>query len=340
MSATLLDAMGASTLSPCPVTDRAVKKLAIAWALRLLGPVMLVIVIYRLPQPAELWQLLRRTHPGFLAAALGVNLLAIHLKVVRWQIMLRARGFVYRTRDAWLSFTSSLYLSMLTPGRVGDALRAQYLRHDLGMRYAEGLASIMMDRLCDLYVLAGLVAVAIAHYSAALGSELRLVSWTVVVLTLVGPLVLLVPGLAEALFARAYRKLGGADADGLDHFLGALRAQVGRPLLVTVPLTVVCFLVAATQGWLIAQALGLSLPFFEVLCLLAVASLLGLLPISVSGVGVREAFFAAVFPSLGHDRSEGVGYGLMVFAVIYLATAALGAVAWQIRPPPHGSSGK
>ena len=37
----------------------------------------------------------------------------------------------------------------------GDALRVQYLHHDLGVRYAEGLASVAMDRIYDLVVVSG-----------------------------------------------------------------------------------------------------------------------------------------------------------------------------------------
>jgi hypothetical protein len=41
---------------------------------------------------------------------------------------------------------------------------------------------------------------------------------------------------------------------------------------------------------LVAHAMGLPMSFYDATCLLAIASLLGLLPISVSGVGVRATF--------------------------------------------------
>lgn len=322
----------ASAASPAGAPSRG--RRALAWGLRLLGPVLLVILLARLPDRERLAGLLLAARPGPFALALLLNLLAIHLKVVRWRVILGASGVDYPLRDAWLAFCASMYLGMVTPGRVGDALRAHYVRRDTGLRYAEGLASVTTDRLCDLVALAALVAIAIARFGAALGTEVAAVAWSLVALIGVAPLVLLVPGVSERLGSRLYRRLGSADGDGLDRFLAASRAQLGRPLLQTLPLTLVGFLVAFAQGWLIARSLGLALPFLDVACLLSVASLLGLLPISISGVGVREAFFAAVFPALGLGASAGVGFGLAVFAVLYVATAAIGAVAWQLRPPP------
>jgi uncharacterized protein (TIRG00374 family) len=316
------------------------KRTAARWLLRLLGPALLAIIFVRLDDPGAVWRLFASAHPGWLALALAVNFVAIHLKVVRWQVMLRARGIHYATKDAWLAFSSSLYLAMTTPGRVGDVLRVQYLKHDAGASYAEGLASVVMDRLADLYVLSAFVAVAMVRYAPVIAGDLWILSWVVVAATVLGPLVLLVPGLAERLMTRAWARLANdPEADGLARFLGALRAQVSRTLVITLPLTVVSFLVGFGQGYLAALALGVPISFFDAVCLLAVANLMGLLPISMSGVGIREAFFAVVFPAIGLAAAQGVAFGLFVFLVVYVALAVIGFVSWQIKPPTFANAG-
>lgn len=311
----------------------------IGWALRLVGPILLVIVLVRLPEPRQLGAVVAASDPLLLAGSALFNFASIHIKVVRWQVLLRVRGIHYSTKQAWLAFSSSMYLSLLTPGRVGDVLRVQYLRHDVDAPYAEGLASIVMDRLCDLYVLAAFVSISIVHYSGVLGRQLQTASVVVVVATVLGPLVLLVPGVAERVVGVIYKRVT-KDPTGRDLavFLDALRAQVGRPLLSTIPLTVAAFLVNFFQAWLVARGLGLSIGYFDVVCLTAVASLLGLLPISISGMGVREALFATVFPSFGYTKEQAVAFGLLVFAVIYLTAAIMGFVTWQMKPPPTGAA--
>lgn len=309
--------------------------------IRLVGPLLLVVVILRIPDRSAVLAALGSAAVPPLLLAVALNLVNIHLKVIRWDVLLRARGIHYPLRKAWGSFLTSLYVGMLTPGRVGDVLRIRYLRHDLGVPYAEGLASVVMDRLCDLYVLAAFVAVGVARYSAVIAGRLAWLTWGGIAVTILAPLMLLIPGLAEPLMRAVHRKLapdpGRAGAGAPDpalRFLEALRAQVGRGLLTTIPLTVATFVVNYVQGYLIARSLGLSISLFDVTCLLAIANLLGLLPISISGVGVREFFFSLVFPWLGYSPAQGVSFGLLVFTVIYLAVVALGFVSWQIAPPP------
>ncbi len=309
----------------------------VGWALRVLGPVILALLLLRLDRPGEVLAAARRSDGWLLGAALLLNLAPLGLKVWRWQIILRARGIEYRWWPAALAFSSSLYLGMLTPGRVGDVLRIQYLRRETGARYAEGLASVVVDRLADLYVLAVFVAVAVVQWGAALSPSLARLSWLAVAASVLAPLGLLVPGVADRALRRIYQRAAARpDADGADAFLSALRGATRRGALPVLALTFASFAVNFLQGKLVADAMGLELGFFEVVSLQAIQSMLGLLPISVSGLGVREAFFAAVFPSLGHAAEEGTSYGLVLFLVMYVSQVLLGAIAWQKNPPPVG----
>lgn len=315
------------------------------WALRLLGPVLLVVLVLRLPDRGAVWRSIEAAPLGILVAVALLDLPAVHLKVVRWQVLLRTRGFSVGLGRAWAWYLGSSYVGLLTPGRVGDLLRAQYLRREAGVPYAEGVASVVMDRFLDLYALLGFAAIGVARFGGALAGELAVALWASVVGAALVPLVFLVPGLAERLFRRVWGKLAaqlGREADGeegFDRFFAALRASAGRALAVTFPLTLLSFGVNYLQGWLLGRAVGVPLGVYDSVCLLAVASLLGLVPISVSGVGVREAFFAVAFPALGASAEVGVGYGLLVFGCLYLVLAGLGAIAWQVAPLPVGAPG-
>lgn len=320
--------------APSPTTGA---RRALKTAVRLVGPAILLFVLWRLQDPRALGRAILACDPLWLAGAILLNPVNIHLKVIRWQLLLRTRGIHYPTRRAWLSFLTSAYVAMLTPGRVGDVLRVQYLRHDADVPYSEGLASIVMDRLCDLYVLSGFVAFAAVRYAQAIAGQLAWLTWGCLAAVVLGPLVLFVPGVAERTLGIVYRRVGrDPEGKGLGRFLEAVRANVGWPLLVTVPVTAATFLVNYVQGSMVARAMGIDVSFVDVMCLLAIASLLGLLPISVSGVGVREAFFAVLFPTLGYGAAVGVGFGLLVFVVIYVAITLMGFIAWQIAPPPTG----
>ncbi len=312
--------------------------LAIRTLLRLVGPALLLVVFLRMKDRAAVLELLSSALGWHLAAAVALNFASVHVKVLRWTVLLRARGIAYPVKSAWVSFLASSYAGMLTPGRVGDVLRVQYLRRDHGVPYAEGVASVVVDRLCDLYVLAAFVALAIVRFREVFAGQLAYLTWTTMALTVLGPLLFLFPGIAEAVAARLYAKLarGPGAETGFSLFLQAVRGAAVRGLWAALPLTLLAFCINFFQGFLLARALGMGISFYDVGCLLAIASLLGLLPISISGLGVRELIYSLVFPLLGYTAASGVGFGLLVFAVLYLFIVLLGFISWQLDPPPFG----
>jgi len=300
---------------------------------RLTGPALLVAVIWTLDDKPALWAAVRNASWPLLGTAVILILPVIHLKVVRWRGLLAARGFPYPMGRTYAAVLSSLYLGMLTPGRVGDALRIQYVHQDIDAPYSEGLAATLMDRFCDLYVVAGVAALGIAHFGSALRNDLAYAIWVAVAIALVAPALLLAKSPAE-LFGRLLRRFTKSSHASLEGLLKALRSLVKKSLVVAIPLTIAAFAINYVQGWLVARAIGVELSYVDVASLLAAISLLGLMPISISGIGVRELFLSLVFPALGFSPAQGVAFGLLVFLCVNLSTVLVGFVAWQAAPPP------
>src|SRR5262249_44824085 len=144
----------------------AMRRKLVRVAIRLVGPLLLAVVVWRMGDRAAIVRVLGEAEPWPLAIALALTFANLELKVLRWQVLLRARGIHYDSRRARLAYYASSYVGTLTPGRVGDVLRVQYLRKDLAVGYAEGLASVVMDRVCDLYVLAAFVAVGVVRFGS------------------------------------------------------------------------------------------------------------------------------------------------------------------------------
>lgn len=304
---------------------------------RLTGPALLAIVVWKLDDRAALWAAVRDASWPMLAAAVLLNLPVVHFKVVRWRGLLASRGHAYPLGRTYAAVLPSLYLGMLTPGRVGDALRIQYVKREMDTPYAEGLAATLMDRFCDLYVLAAMAALGVVHFASILRNDLAYATWLAVAAALVAPLLLLAKGPAE-FFGRRLRRFTEGWNASLDALLTGLRALVGKGLVYAVPLTIAAFATNYAQGWLVAQASGIDLSFLDVASLLAATSLLGLMPISISGVGVRELFLALVFPALGLPPAQGVAFGLLVFLCTNFAVILVGVTAWQLAPPPFDVS--
>ena len=295
---------------------------------------LIVWVLWRFADWGLLRDTLAKTSVGLLTLAALLDAILIHTKLWRWRDLLRMVDVPLSVRSAYRAYLPSLFLGLVTPGRVGDALRIQYLKRDHSVGYSEGLAVSIVDRLCDVYVLLAFVTLGVVHLANVLSAPLAETTWIAVVAVALAPALLFVRGVAEPAAQWLYGRFSnGEPHEGLTVFFEALRRQIQPGLVVPVLLTVVAFLANYVQAWLVAQALGIPLTFIDVAALLAISSLLSLLPISVSGVGVRESFFALIFPAFGLSETLGIAFGFGVFAVIYLPALLVGFVAWLIWPP-------
>ena len=86
------------------------------------------------------------------------------------------------------------------------------------------------------------------------------------------------------------------------------------------------------QCYLIALALRLPLSYAYAAFCVSIASLLALLPISISGLGVRDATFLALLLPLGVTAELAISYSLLILLVFNVFGGALGAIAWFSKP--------
>jgi len=308
---------------------------------RLIGPALLLVLLLRLPGLDSVLAALTRDDAGLLALGIGFGVLAQPLKALRWRTLLAARGYHYALSRSLLSLLSAGYVGGLTPGRVGDVLRLQYLRHDLEVPYPDGLALLMIDRCCDAIVPLTVAIFAAFALAPVLTAEQIVVTWFGVVFMAAGPPLLFLPLTARWTATLALRVAPAWSAgEGIDRFFAGLRQQRARHLAVAGVYTALALLLHYALAYTVALALDLQLSFVEVMCLLAISGVLGAVPITVAGLGVRELFFALAFPQLGSSAEAGVIFGLGVFLVGHLPATALGFVSWQIAPPPLAGSSR
>ncbi len=304
---------------------------------RLIGPALLVVLLLRLQDLDAVLAALTWDDAGLLTAGIVLGMLAHPLKALRWRTLLAARGHRYARSRALLSLLSAGYVGHLTPGRVGDLLRLQYLRHDLEMPYPDGLALLMIDRCCDVYVPLMVAVFAACALAPVLTDDLVLVTWLGILFMAVGPPLLFVPATARGAAALALRVAPGwAAGEGFDRFFAGLRHQRPRHLAVAAVFTALAMLLHYAQAYTVAVALDLPLALVDVVFLLAISGVLGAVPITIAGLGVRELFFALAFPQLGSSAEAGVIFGLGVFLVVHVPAIVLGFISWQIAPPPLG----
>jgi uncharacterized protein (TIRG00374 family) len=303
--------------------------------LQLIGPLILVFIFWNTKNTADIWQVLWQASPVPLLLALTLNVVVIHLKLERWRLLLSSQGKHYSMGRAYPPFLASLFLGLATPGRVGDVVRVQYVHVELELPYSKGFAVAVADRIADALALIVFICFALVHFAGILSPRLAGLAVAGSLSALAGSLLIFVPGLSRPLLRAIFNRLPSkSDTGSFERFISAIETLTGKPFFWSIIITIAAFAVNYLQGWLLAYSLGIDLSFMDVTAILAIATFLSLLPVSISGLGVRELYLALLFPTLALTAAQGVAYGLAVFAVMYLALLVPGFFAWQLAPPP------
>jgi glycosyltransferase 2 family protein len=287
---------------------------------------------------AVLWQAdlhrignaLRDTSPAWFVAAIAIGVVATAVMALRWHLLLVARG----RRDPglwWLfeTYSIALLLGQILPTAVGgDAVRAIDLARRTGAR-AEAVSSVLVDRVVGLAALGALAAGGALAGGSGIGRGTAVgLGLGVVAVTALA---------AAALFSRRLQPLlrrfaplaarlhVEAPLRALYQALHAYRGHPGALAWVFVLGVGAQGLRAVSIGFL-ARGMGLDLGFATLLVLCPVLFLVTVVPVSLNGIGLREATFVVVLGGAGVAREDAFALGLAYFAVSVI-TSALGGVA-------------
>ena len=316
------------------------KKNWTAW-LRLLGPLLLALLLLQLDARQAL-AALTRSDPILVALSTVLILPLIALKTIRWQSILRGQGIRYRFWPAYVAYFASLFVGFLTPGRLGEFTKALYVWKDCQVSFARSFSGVLVDRLFDL------AAVLLVSLLALTTLVLDWAAWVGLAgmgLLLAGGLAALLNPAGFAWMQRLGRRAGslGEKLFAEDGWVTEIRAGLlqlgGLPLWGAILLTGLAYALYFWQCFLLYQALGMGdvlvpLTYPQVSYAVALGGLVTLLPISISGLGTREAAMIATLGAFGVPVERALAFSLLVFVTFYLGGSLLGGLAWLYRPTP------
>jgi uncharacterized protein (TIRG00374 family) len=299
---------------PAPRFGRRLALAAVLGAVVALGLALLA----NLPATLEA---LGRFRWGLLPAVLAATLVNYGLRFAKWDFYLHCLGVPLPRRQSLLVFLAGFTMS-ITPGKVGELLKAFLVRDLVGTELSRTASVVMAERLTDvagLVVLAALGATALPHGAVFLGG---------VTLTLAGAVVALrTRGLAERAHAALLRGRRLARlAEPLRLFLGTGRTLLAPGVLaLTVALSAVSWFFECLAFHLVLLGLGLDAPLRTATFLYAFASLAGAVSMLPGGLGVAEGSLTALLLALGTPLPEAAAATLLIRAATLWFAVGLGA---------------
>jgi uncharacterized membrane protein YbhN (UPF0104 family) len=198
------------------------------------------------------------------------------LSAWRWNAIMEGLRHELSFREAFTLIMACWPLATFTPSKGGDLAKAYFLRNRIPVSTV--LGSVLAERLIDVLTLLGFCLVGSLIFG---WQSLALVSAVLLAAGLLGVAVLLLVRLPipEKLRPKAER------------LLEALRVLLRKPLLLILVLllTIANWLASVLQTWLFFEAVHHPVPFGSLLGALPAAIFVGLLPITLMGMGTRDA---------------------------------------------------
>jgi len=265
---------------------------------------LLALLVSRSDAP-RIWSYVRTASIPWLVGALGLYLLMVLASAWRWGLLLDAQGVRVPATRLTQSFLVATFFNNFLPSNIGgDVVRITDTAKDARSRTLAALV-VLMDRGIGLLGLVLLAAVAASVAAASSALQGPVPSWTLwggfVVGTAVSAPAVFAPGMLERVLAplrRLHPEWIGARLEALGGVLERFRRAPGALMGCFVGAIVVQALLVAFYA-AVAHSIHVPISPWHMAVVVPVSFLVQMLPISVNGLGLREATFSFYFSRLG-----------------------------------------
>lgn len=311
--------------------------------LPLLGLALFAVIVMR-TGPERIVDVFRAVDPRRLALSPLLVGVILVLRGYRWRYLMHGAGLDYPLGRSVVVWSIGFFASSVTPAKAGDAVRAFYVRDETGCSMGQAFVGVFIDRLWDLLfvMVAGMATVLLfSRFYIEIPSTWILLAAVIaiaatayvllnrnVVRRILRPIFdLLVPAQYKDRFSLNFHTF----YDSLQSVLVNHRRHVGA-LVLTLMCWGAIFLLACYIAWL----LEIVVPFRYILLIMPIVTLVELVPVSISGLGTRDATVIYFFSVVGAGRAEAVGFSLAYLLIGTYLTALVGFLYWLRHPVRFG----
>lgn len=304
------------------------------WILRSIGLILFVIILSKL-NLTKIIALLSNINPFYLAAALLLFIPLLVIKAIRWQLLMKAQNINYSLKDSTIMYAAALYIGAITPGRIGDFIKVFYLKGD-GHPFGKSFASVLLDRLFDLVSLlllgyAGMLLFITLFEGAIISLSCIFVGTVLLIIFFIykrGFGMGILEYISSHFIPERYRE--NAKTSFSDLYNGIKTLNANQFVLATF-MTFFAWIIYFVMMYLFALSLSINIPFLYLATCVSISAVITLIPISISGIGTRDATLIILFSYLGLSKESAIAFSMMIL-FMYAINGLIGLVAWLKKP--------
>jgi uncharacterized protein (TIRG00374 family) len=293
--------------------------------------------------PGDLWRTICMVHPLALALSLVLMCLTILIGVLRWRMVLEVQGLHLPWRRALgISFVAHFFNSFLLGSTGGDLIKAYYAARETHHKKTEAVVTVFIDRLIGLWALLLFAAVMMIPNFALVRAHKGLAYPAIMILAMLSASTVI---LSVAFWGGVSKRFPNArqflrripKGEYLERSLDSCRcfgAEKGF-LAKVVGVSVILNIVWVFQVMTLANGLNLSVPPLALFVIVPTIFCISALPITPSGLGVRENLFVIMLATLGIPRQASLSLSLLAYAASLFWSMVGGGVYASLRDKEH-----
>lgn len=300
------------------------------------GLVLFGLFLYSSQDPRKLLAELTNTNPAYIVPAIGIYFVGVWLRAWRWKLLMSPFAQV-PTGRLFRIILIGFAVNNVLPLRLGEIVRTFLLRRSHGVPIASTLATVLIERLLDVFALCGLMTMVLL-LAPVQGIELS--GWVLAVAGTgatiaaggaVGLLVVAITprSLLERLFSfgiglagRLHPKLGKLASSIVD---GLRVLEDGPAVLRIVPLSILCWIAELGLYYFLAQSMDLNAGLLGMIAGMVIANLVTVLPSPPGYVGTFDLFLKLTLTgSFGVDDTKAVAYTAVTHAALLVPVVIAG----------------
>jgi len=300
--------------------------------LRLLGVGIFLVILYQVDL-RQVWNYIKETDLLTLLYGFLLGIPILFVRAYRWY---RIKGSLEIRVSLWRSFLYQVIsgMSWLTPARMGEIIKAVYLKGQ-NWSFTRSTISIVIDRTWDLVVIATLAGIAVL-FLGDVGLNLT-VLLILLGITAAGLILFRSRDLVRTLLGRVVRaivpdKVSVHLHSVLDQTIQYFKQRSLRWYGLLFILTLGVFFLQVYRIQVFAHSLGFSIPLLPLSGIISIMVITNLLPISVSGLGTRDAIFIYYFAPYGIPQELALGLSFLLLVNV-VVQALISTVVFILHPP-------
>lgn len=258
-------------------------------------------------------------------AGLLILLFVYISKSYRWYILNRSFKINTTWRDAFIFYLSAGFLSVITPGRLGEFAKIYFLRNQHKIDTASATSSVFLDRIWDVLVLS---CIAMISLLILIFSEMNLAAILLIgLLFLISLSVVIFPGF---IFRPMLRLTRGKERihESLERIFVLWNQNRFRNFIPAFFISLVAFLCLAFIPFMFSLDDKYPIPYPAGIASISISNILSFIPITIAGFGTRELVFTEVWARFSYPKEVAISISISYFMITYLGSLVMGGIVY------------